>query len=655
MSKAEQAPAVNKSSVTNGFLALSRSKLTTRIAITIFMSILIVEAVILVPSYHNFKRDLLARLADTGQTAVITGFQNHVRSILGTGGAEQENPLITGEKISRITRFKGGTLYDEDGEKIGSFGEIPELSLTEYRQNQEKARLNSDETRYDTVWLPQETGLPFVVISRLDASWIAAELTAFTWRIIGLVLLLSISISVVALVFLGRMVLNPLLELRSHLIRAQEDPGNTDRVAMSGSQIKNEFGEMVTALNVLLSRVSDLRVAERAMNEQRFTDFANSASDWFWETDQDLNITMVSDGFPDIPGVSTKDMVGKNWTALKHDRIRVENLDDYLGVMTQQGCFRDMEFSYICKEDRQHYQSLSANPYYNNDGSFAGYRGTGRDISISYIAEKKLREAKMQAEKAQVVAEDANRAKSQFLTNMSHELRTPLNAINGFSEVIIQTAQLKDEDKHYADFAQDIYQSGNRLLEILNDILDLSRIEADAMELSEDAFDVKSLITFCNKEMTGTFEKEVRKKDITFISAHLQDDIYLNADAKKLKQVLRNLLSNAVKFNKQGGEVQFSILEEEAGDICFEIRDTGIGIAEKDLSGVLKPFQQANGQITRSHEGTGLGLAISAALIDLHEGGFIIESQLGEGTIVKFSLPVTRRIKIEDGQMVAYA
>jgi PAS domain S-box-containing protein len=424
---------------------------------------------------------------------------------------------------------------------------------------------------------------------------------------------------------------------------------------MSGSQIKNEFGEMVTALNVLLSRVSDLRVAERAMNEQRFTDFANSASDWFWETDQDLDITMVSDGFPDIPGVSTKDMVGKNWTALKHDRIRVENLDDYLVVMTQQGCFRDMEFSYICKEDRQHYQSLSANPYYNNDGSFAGYRGTGRDISISYIAEKKLREAKIQAEKAQVIAEEANRAKSQFLTNMSHELRTPLNAINGFSEVIIQTALQKDEDKHYADFAQDIYQSGNRLLEILNDILDLSRIEADAMELSEDAFDVKSLITFCNKEMTGTFEKEVRKKDITFISAHLQDDIYLNADAKKLKQVLRNLLSNAVKFNKEGGEVQFNILEEETGDIGFEIRDTGIGIAEKDLSAVLKPFQQANGQITRSHEGTGLGLAISAALIDLHEGGFIIESQLGEGTTVKFSLPVTRRIKIEDGQMVAYA
>jgi len=220
MSKVEQAPATKMRKIMNGFLALSRSKLSTKIAITVFMSIQIVEAVILVPSYHNFKRDLLARLADTGQTAVITGFQNHVRSILGTGGAEQENPLITGEKISRITRFKGGTLYDEDGEKIGSFGETPELSLNDYIANQEKARLNSDETRYDTVWLPQETGLPFVVISRLDASWIAAELTAFTWRIIGLVLLLSISISVVALVFLGRMVLNPLLELRSHLVRA---------------------------------------------------------------------------------------------------------------------------------------------------------------------------------------------------------------------------------------------------------------------------------------------------------------------------------------------------------------------------------------------------------------------------------------------------
>ncbi|WP_085909045.1 PAS domain-containing sensor histidine kinase [Kiloniella majae] len=655
MSKAEQAPATKNRKMMNGFLALCRSKLSTRIAITVFMSILIVEAAILVPSYNNFKRDLLARLADTGQTAVITGFQNHVRSILGNGGAEQENPLITGEKISRITRFKGGSLYDEGGEKIGSFGEVPELSLTDYMQNQEKARLNNDETRYDTVWLPQETGLPFVVISRLDASWIAAELTAFTWRIVGLVLLISVSISVVALVFLGRMVLNPLLELRGHLVRAQEDPGNTDRVAMSGTLIKNEFGEMVTALNVLLTRVSDLRVAERATNEQRFTDFANSASDWFWETDQDLNITMVSDGFPDIPGVSTKDMVGKSWKALKHDRIRVENLDSYLDVMAQEGCFRDMEFSYICKEDRQHYQSLSANPYYNNDGSFAGYRGTGRDISISYIAEKKLREAKVQAEKAQIVAEEANKAKSQFLTNMSHELRTPLNAINGFSEVIIQRAQQKDDDKHYADFAQDIYQSGNRLLEILNDILDLSRIEADAMELSEDTFDVKSLIGFCKKEMAETFERENLEKAITFSSVKLDDDIYLNADAKKLKQVLHNLLSNAVKFNKEDGEVHFNILEEETGDVCFEIRDTGIGIAEEDLSAVLKPFKQANGQITRQHEGTGLGLAISAALVELHDGSFRIESQEGIGTSVKFSLPITRRIKIEDGQMVAYA
>ncbi len=626
----------------NLFKELTKSRLSMQIAAMVFLSILVVEAIILIPSYQNYKRDLLTRLADIGQTAVITGFQAHAQTILGSSFSA--SPLVTGEKITRITRFKGGTLYTQAGEMVGSFGEAPELTINSYNNQNIKTQLNSDQTRYDILWLPSETQLPFIVISRLDSSWIEDELTAFIWRIIGLVLLISLSTSIVTFFVLGRNVLSPLLALRHHLVAAQMDPGNTSKLDMSGWKIKNEIGDMVSALNVLLNRLSDLRIAEREMNEQRFKDFANTASDWFWEIDQNLEFTFISKDFPNIPGVNTQGLIGNNWNFLKNPPIEAKAIEDYFLMLQQEINIRNMEFSYTCHGNTKIYQTLSATPFYNQNGQFAGYRGTGKDVSISYLAEQKLVEAKEQAE-------SANRSKSQFLTNMSHELRTPLNIINGFSELITTNTEVDEKSNLQAkEYAQEINTAGNHLLKVINEILDLSRIEAGQLTLNEDTQDIQTLLSSCKSMMAEYLEG----RDLSYSQQAPEEPIYFTGDNKRLKQILRNLLSNAVKFTPDTGVVSMESHILKSGDIQISIIDSGVGIASDALPIITKPFEQSDGKIDRFYEGTGLGLAISKSLADMHDGSLNISSELGEGTTVSLIIPKTRRVKIEQGKMVPF-
>ncbi|WP_419902202.1 PAS domain-containing sensor histidine kinase [Kiloniella sp.] len=625
----------------NLFRELTRSRLSMQIAAMVFLSILVVEAIILIPSYQNYKRDLLTRLADIGQTAVVTGFQTHAQTILGNSVSTP--PLVTGEKITRITKFKGGTLYTQAGEMMGSFGEAPELTLNSYNNQDVKTQLNSDKTRYDIIWLPSETQLPFIVISRLDSSWIADELTAFIWRIIGLVLLISLSTSIVTFFVLGKNVLSPLLALRHHLVTAQRDPGNTSKLDMSGWKIKNEIGDMVSALNVLLNRLSDLRIAEREMNEQRFKDFANTASDWFWETDQNLNFTFISKDFPNIPGLNTQNLIGNNWNFLKNPPIETKASDDYFRMLQQQKRIRNMEFCYTCHRNTRIHQTLNATPFYSEDGQFAGYRGTGKDVSISYLAEQKLVEAKEQAE-------FANRSKSQFLTNMSHELRTPLNAINGFSELITSTEVDEKSNSQTKEYAHEINTAGNHLLKVINEILDLSRIEAGQLTLNEDTLDIQTLLNSCKSMMAEYLEG----RDLSYNQQLPEEPIYFTGDNKRLKQILRNLLSNAVKFTPDTGAISLESLILESGDIQISIIDNGVGISSDVLPIITKPFEQSDGKIDRFYEGTGLGLAISKSLADMHGGGLNISSELGEGTTVSLIIPQARRVRLVEGKMVPF-
>ena len=231
-------------------------------------------------------------------------------------------------------------------------------------------------------------------------------------------------------------------------------------------------------------------------------------------------------------------------------------------------------------------------------------------------------------------AEEANQAKSKFLANMSHELRTPLNAIIGFSEIMESEMFGPLGAEKYHEYCSDIRGSGQYLLEVINDILDMSKIEAGRIRLDFEDLDLDTLLN----EAMRVVAARAQDKQLQ-LTARISPELRLRADRRALKQVALNLLSNAVKFTPAGGRVT---VRGRATDRCITlaIADTGIGIAKDALTRLGRPFEQVESQLTKSHQGSGLGLAISKSLVELHGGRMRIRSTLGKGTLVGVRLPL---------------
>ena len=230
-------------------------------------------------------------------------------------------------------------------------------------------------------------------------------------------------------------------------------------------------------------------------------------------------------------------------------------------------------------------------------------------------------------------AEEANQAKSKFLANMSHELRTPLNAIIGFSEIMESGMFGPLGAEKYIEYSRDIRESGEYLLDVINDILDMSKIEAGGIRLSPEMVELDSVLADCIRVVsTRAGEKRLAVK------ADVEPGIQLKADRRALKQIALNLLSNAVKFTPDGGAVTVQG-RLRAGAVIIGIQDNGIGIARQALQKLGRPFEQVESQLTKRHQGSGLGLAIAKSLIELHGGAMRIRSRLGRGTLVLVRLP----------------
>jgi len=231
-------------------------------------------------------------------------------------------------------------------------------------------------------------------------------------------------------------------------------------------------------------------------------------------------------------------------------------------------------------------------------------------------------------------AEAANRSKSQFLANFSHELRTPLNAVLGFSDVMQKALFGPLGNEKYEEYARDIHESGSYLLEVINDILDMSKIEAGRIQLEFERLDLGQIIDDSVRVVAeGAKKRNVKLKRIGLTGLDIE------ADRRAVKQTLLNLLSNAVKFTPEGGEVKVRLARASKGRVRIAISDTGIGIPERELDKLGKPFEQVVNQFTHSHRGSGLGLAISRSLIEMHGGHIDITSKEGEGTTVICVLP----------------
>ncbi|OFW84319.1 MAG: hypothetical protein A2018_07465 [Alphaproteobacteria bacterium GWF2_58_20] len=259
-------------------------------------------------------------------------------------------------------------------------------------------------------------------------------------------------------------------------------------------------------------------------------------------------------------------------------------------------------------------------------GKFSGVISFGIDITDRKQAEDGFKEA-------YALLDKANKAKASFLARMSHEIRTPLNAIIGFSE-IIEDEIFGEKPAKYREYAKDIHTSGNYLLSLINDILDLSKIEAGKMELVKDVISIEHVI----EETTNIIRLVAQGKGIV-LEISLQTGLSkIFGDMRALKQVMFNLLSNAIKFTPEGGKVFVEAIPDK-NSIHILVRDTGIGISSEDQARIFEPYVQGNIMISQSFGGTGLGLAISRRLVELHGGTLTLESQPGQGTSIHLWLP----------------
>jgi len=262
---------------------------------------------------------------------------------------------------------------------------------------------------------------------------------------------------------------------------------------------------------------------------------------------------------------------------------------------------------------------------------------------LEYRADKdhliaELETANAMSDEARRRAEAANLAKSRFLATMSHELRTPLNAILGFSEIMKDEVLGKMHNKNYRSYAEDIHGSGQHLLNLINEILDLSRIEAGRHELHEEPLFLDDVVEECGSMM----KVRTKAKNISLHHTHEPDLPRVWADERALRQVVLNLLSNAVKFTPVGGEVRIKVGPTSNGGQYVSITDTGPGIPEEEIPTVLEAFGQGSHAIKTAEPGTGLGLSIVQALVTMHDGKFALKSKLGQGTEVIVTLPRAR-------------
>ena len=241
---------------------------------------------------------------------------------------------------------------------------------------------------------------------------------------------------------------------------------------------------------------------------------------------------------------------------------------------------------------------------------------------------------------ARDAAEAANRAKSEFLANMSHELRTPLNAIIGFSEVTNEQIFGPLGDERYRDYAKDIFESGKHLLGLINDILDLSKVEAGQMRLCEELVDVRDLLGSCHRLVQDRAEA-----DGVVIRVDIEPGLpQLRGDELKLKQICLNLFSNAVKFTPTDGTVDVTARLLKSGELEIQFADTGIGVDQGQIPLIMQPFRQAENPMSRKFEGTGLGLPLVKGLVELHDGTFRLESNPGDGTRAIVLIPASRLV-----------
>ena len=408
--------------------------------------------------------------------------------------------------------------------------------------------------------------------------------------------------------------------------------GSRREVQLSVSPIRNTAGEVVGS-SAIAHDISKRVDAERKLreSEQRFRLMADGCPAMIWVTDEKGENRFNNRAYLEFTGKTCNEAYGSGWQLLMHPEDESGYIRSFQLALQDQTAFR-AEARFLRADGEWRWIASYAEPRFSPSGEFLGHVGLSPDITERKQAEALLVQAREQAEAA-------SRAKSEFLANLSHEIRTPMNGIIGMTGLLLDT-ELNEEQSRYAEIVRD---SGESLLRLVNDILDLSRIEAGRLELESLSFDLQSELD----DFAAALRVRALQKGLKFSSS--VDPLVptqLSGDPGRLRQILTNLVGNAIKFTA-AGEVGVGVaLAKEIGSqvlLRFSVRDTGIGVPRDKLGMIFDQFTQADASSTRNYGGTGLGLPISRQLVEMMGGEIGVVSEVGKGSEFWFTVSMSRQ------------
>ena len=397
-------------------------------------------------------------------------------------------------------------------------------------------------------------------------------------------------------------------------LNARRKDGTEFPVEISLSPLETEEGTLV------MSAIRDITARKRG--DQKFRDLLESAPDAMVIVNDEGVIVLVNSQAVRLFGWKREELLGQKIEILVPERFRGVHPGHRGGFFSSpkvRAMGAGLELHGLRKDGTEFPVEISLSPIQTEEGQFVS--SAIRDVTERKRFEQTLHEA--------------NRLKSEFLANMSHELRTPLNAIIGFSEFLVdeRPGPLNAKQKEYL---QDVLNSGQHLLQLINDVLDLSKVEAGKMELFPETFTLPAAVD----EVCSVIHPLATKKNITLRKEIAPTVANVTLDQQRLKQILYNLLSNAVKFTEDGGRVEILATRFDAKWLRLQVRDTGIGIKPEDLGKLFIEFKQLDSSYARRYQGTGLGLALTKKIVELQRGSITVESEPSKGSTFTVSLPL---------------
>ena len=391
---------------------------------------------------------------------------------------------------------------------------------------------------------------------------------------------------------------------------------------------------VLAALSVvlpLLARMEENTRTRVTADEVSYRAFFDHAVDGIFRTTPGGHYLAVNQALADIYGYANPQALLAGLTDIGA-QLYVDNgrRDEFRAQMQINDVVTNVVSEIYHRSGRRIWISENARAVRGQSGELICYEGSVEDVTEKIERDRALRAALRQAEMA-------NKMKASFLAAMSHELKTPLNAVLGFSEIIRDEVLGPAGQQVYRDYAGDIHKSGARLLAVINDVLDVSRLEGGLLTIDERPESLRDVVDQAIK-LARHKVPDTRK-----IELDLPEDVpALLVDPRRLAQAIGNLLANALKFTPDPGMVKFAIRSARDGSVLLAVEDSGIGMAEETIAAALEPFRQLDGSLARRFEGTGLGLYIAKALVELHGGSLKVKSAVGEGTVVTIVLPPAR-------------